>query len=124
MEREQLIIVDDASGRMDPDALEAFYEGIAEINEKEKKYIVVGSQSGKLSPEAMAELAKISNHIVLQDIQEQIEIIAAPRVAQSLDEQFIEKINESMKYPVELYQNREARRKAMKEAKRKGRHMF
>lgn len=124
MEREQIIIVDDASGRMDPDALEAFYEGIAEINEKEQKYIVVGSQSGRLSPEALEELAKVSQQAMIHYINSALQVVVGQPNTQETREDIIERLNDSINYPAPLYQNREARRKAMKEAKRKGRHMF
>lgn len=124
MEREQIIIVDDASGRMDPDALEAFYEGISEINEKDNKYIVVGSKSGKLSPEAMAELAKVGQQAMIHDINSALQIVVGQPNTQETREDIIERLNESIKYPVELYQNREARRKAMKEERRKKKRMF
>ena len=124
MEREQIIIVDDASGRMDLDALEAFYEGIAEINEKEQKYIVVGSQSGRLNPEALEELAKVSQQAMIHDINSALQVVVGQPNTQETREDIIERLNDSIHYPAPLYQNREARRKAAKEEKRKNKRMF
>lgn len=124
MKREQLIIVEDASGRVDPNALEAFHKAITESIEKEEKHIVVGSQSGRLSPEALEELAKVSQQAMIHDINSALQVVVGQPNTPETREDIIERLNDSMNYPAPLYQNREARRKAAKEEKRKNRRMF
>ena len=124
MKREQVIIVEDASGRVDPNALAAFHQAVTEAIEKEEKHIVVGSQSGRLSPEALEELAKVSQQAMIHDINSALQVVVGQPNTEETREDIIERLNDSINYPAPLYQNREARRKAAKEEKRKNRRMF
>lgn len=93
--------------------------------EDEKKHIIVAyDHSGRMSPETLRELQKIGVDAMIHDIESELEIYIGDPHTKKTQDAIVEDLNNYLKYPADLYQNREARRKAMKEAKRKGRHMF
>lgn len=85
--------------------------------EERKHQIIVNDASGRLTPE---DLAKFHAALLEADLQ----VVVGKPNTEETREGIIKMVDESLMYPAPLFQNREARRKAAKEEKRKNRRMF